>query len=173
MPKLKVLVLPIAARKPENERNNPVNATDDGWVRTPLNQDSPEMLFESRGLVDLLEQCNLQTDGVTPIDPDKPIGMEVVIDIYDPNAIPVTAVEVLEPTPAEIKVGDSVQFDYDVTPANASYPDVEWSSSDETVLQSLGDGQYKALKVGPFTVKATSIDGGIVGTRSGTVVAAE
>lgn len=171
MPKIKVRVLPIAARKPENERNNPVNATDDGWVRTPLNRDQPEMLTESRGLVDLLEQCNLQTDGVTPIDPDKPVGKEVVMDIYDPDAVAVTKVDVLPPS-GDIKVGDTAQFDYDVTPANASYPDVEWTSSDPTVLQSLGEGEFKALKAGTATVRAISIDGGVVGTYAATVKAA-
>lgn len=171
MPKLKVLVLPLAARKPENERNNPVNATNEGWVRTPLNQDSPEMLTEARGLVALLAECNLQPDGVTPIDPDKPIGKEVILDIYDPNAIAVTGVDVLPPS-GDITVGDTVQFDYDVAPSNASYPDVEWSSSDPTVLQSLGEGQFKALKAGSATVKATSIDGGVVGTYAATVKAA-
>ncbi|AVO22848.1 structural protein with Ig domain [Erwinia phage vB_EamM-Bue1] len=171
MPKLKVLVLPIAARKPENERNNPVNATKDGWVRTPLNHDQPEMLTESRGLIDLLAKCNLKPDGVTKIDSSKPIGIEVVMDVYDPNSIPVKSVEVLPPS-GDIKVGDTVSFDYDVMPADASYPDVEWSSADETILQTLGDGQFKALKVGAYVVKATAIDGGVSDTHSGNVVAA-
>lgn len=171
MPKIKVRVLPIAARKPENERNNPVNATNKGWVRTPLNKDAPEMLTEARGLVALLAECNLQPDGVTKIDPSKPIGKEIEMDVYDPNAILVTGVDIIAPT-APIKVGDTVQFDYDILPANASYPDVDWTVNDATVLQDLGEGSFKALKVGAFTITVIAVDGDKTDTYSGTVVAA-
>lgn len=171
MPKLKVLVLPQGARKPENERNNVVAATTEGWVRTPLNHDDPEMLSESRGLVALLADCNLQPDGVTKIDPSKPIGKEVIIDIYDPSSIPVTGIDVL-PGTGTVAVGANITFDYDVAPTNASYPEVEWSSSDETVLKTVGEGVFTALKAGNATVSATSIDGGIVGTAAVTVTAA-
>lgn len=171
MPKLKVLVLPQGARKPETERNNVVEATNTGWIRTPLNNDDPEILSENRGLVALLADCNLEPDGVTKIDPSKPIGKEVVIEVYDPDAIPVTAIEVL-PGTGSVAVGANITFDYDVTPVDASYPEVEWSSTDETVLQTVGEGVFKALKAGTATVKATSIDGGIVGTATVTVTAA-
>jgi len=170
MPKLKKYIVPMAARKPENERNNVVTATKDGWVRTPLNHDAPEMLTESRGLIDLLARCNLKPDGVTKIDASKPIGIEQIVEEYDPNAIPVTKVEVLAPT-GDIFVEDTPNFDFDVTPTNATYPDVEWSSSDESVLTSLGGGEFEAVKAGKATVKATTIDNGVVGTKEVTVKA--
>lgn len=172
MPKIKILVTPyVVKNKPETEREHVVAGENEGWVKTSLNSDPNEILTESRGLDILLTECNLQADGVTKIDPSKPIGKEVIIEIYDPDAIPVTSVTVL-PSTANVTVGSDVSFDVDILPVDATYTDVEWSSSDEAKAKHKGNGVFTGVAVGSVTISAITIDGEIVGTATLTVAAA-
>lgn len=153
----------VVKNKPETERDHVVTGVADGWEKTSLNSDPNEILTESRGLDILLTECNLQADGKTKIDPSKPIGKEVIIDIYDPDAIPVTTVT-LSPDPGAGTVGTDITFTADILPADATYKDVEWSSSDESKATSKGNGVFGLLAAGTgIIISATSIDGGIVG----------
>lgn len=171
MPKISVLVVPEVVRnKPETERLHTVTGVAKGWEKTSLNQDPNEILTECKGLDALLTKSNLEDDGTTKIDPDKPIGFEVEYVIYDPNSVPVTDVDII-PTTASGQVGAQLTFDYDITPANASYPDVKWSSADETVAKSLGEGVFRLLKAGTVKVRATAIDGGLYAEADVTVTA--
>lgn len=164
MPKIKILVTPhVVKNKPETERDHVVTGVEKGWEKTSLNADPNEILTESLGLDTLLTDCNLQPDGETKIDPSKPIGKEVIIDIYDPDAIPVTTVTV-SPDPGAGTVGQQITFTAEVLPADATYKDVQWSSTDEAKAKSLGNGVFDLLAAGTgIIVSATSIDGGIVG----------
>ncbi|AKJ73858.1 tail fiber [Salmonella phage 38] len=63
--------------KPETERNHVVTGVAKGWQKTSLNQDPDEILTECKGLDALLTKSNLQADGVTKVDPTKPIGFQV------------------------------------------------------------------------------------------------
>lgn len=172
MSTIKVLVVPEVVRnKPETERNHVVSGTELGWQKTSLNQDPNEVLTECKGLDALLTKSNLEDDGTTKIDLGKPVGFEVEYDIYDPDAIPVTDVDII-PTSASGTIGDELTFDYDITPVDASYPDVKWSSADETIAKSLGEGVFKLLKAGTVKVRATAIDGGLFAESDVTVSAA-
>lgn len=160
MTTISVLVVPEVVRnKPETERNHVVTGVAKGWEKTSLNQDPNEILTECNGLDTLLTRCNLEDDGTTKIDPDKPIGFNVEYQIHDPNAINVTGVDII-PIVANGNVGDELSFDYDITPANATYPQVKWSSADETVAKTLGGGVFRLLKAGTVKVRVTAIDGG-------------
>uniref|UniRef100_A0AAU8L053 Tail fiber protein n=1 Tax=Serratia phage Kevin TaxID=3161161 RepID=A0AAU8L053_9CAUD len=173
MPKIKILVTPyVVKNKPETERDHVVTGVHKGWEKTSLNSDPNEILTECVGLDTLLTDCNLKPDGETKIDPSKPIGKEVIIDIYDPDAVPVQTVTV-SPDPATGTVGQKITFTADILPANATYKDVEWSSSDESKAKSLGNGEFdlKAAATG-IIISATSIDGGIVGEVELTITAA-
>ncbi|ASZ78976.1 tail fiber protein [Serratia phage 2050H1] len=173
MPKIKILVTPyVVKNKPETERNHVVTGVADGWEKTSLNADPNEILTESKGLDTLLTDCNLKPDGVTKIDPSKPIGKEVEIEIYDPDAIPVQTVTV-SPDTATGTVGQQLTFTADILPTDATYKDVEWSSSDEAKAKSLGNGVFDLKAVGTgIIVSATSIDGGVIGEAELTITAA-
>lgn len=172
MSTIKILVTPyVVKNKPETERGYDVVGEPKGWVKQQLNQDGKEILTESEGLDVLLEDCNLEDDGKTKIDPDKPIGKEVIINIYNPDAIAITGVAVTPATPS-VYVNANQTFTATITPANATYKDVEWSSSNEAIATSLGGGVFKGLTAGTVTISAISIDGGIVGTATLTVTVA-
>ena len=79
----------------------------------------------------------------------------------------VTAVEV-EPSAITLTVGENTSMKVKVTPADAEYLSVEWSSSNESVAQINRAGTLKAIAPGRATVTAT-IDG-VKGTCSVTVV---
>lgn len=171
MTTISVLVVPEVVRnKPETERNHVVTGVAKGWEKTSLNQDPNEILTECNGLDTLLTRCNLEDDGTTKIDPDKPIGFNVEYQIHDPNAINVTGVTIL-PTSASGVIGAQLTFDYNIAPSNATYPQVKWSSADETVAKSLGGGVFRLLKAGTVKVRVTAIDGGAYSESDVTVTA--
>lgn len=171
MTTISVLVVPEVVRnKPETERNHVVTGMAKGWQKTSLNQDPDEILTECKGLDALLTKSNLQSNGTTKIDPTKPIGFNVEYQIYDPNAINVTGIDII-PLTASGVVGGQLTFDYDITPANATYPQVKWSSADETVAKSLGGGVFSLLKAGTVKVRVTAIDGGVYAESNVTVTA--
>lgn len=171
MTTISVLVVPEVVRnKPETERNHVVTGVAKGWEKTSLNQDPNEILTECKGLDALLTRSNLEDDGTTKIDPSKPIGFEVEYVIHDPNAINVTDIDII-PTTATGVVGAQLTFDYDITPADATYPQVKWSSADETVAKSLGGGVFSLLKAGTVKVRVTAVDGGAFSESDVTVTA--
>ncbi len=58
-----------------------------------------------------------------------------------------------------ISKGDTISFSAEVVPANATYPDVEWSVSDTSIATIDEDGLLTALEGGSVTVTATAGDG--------------
>lgn len=171
MTTISVRVVPEVVRnKPETERNHVVTGVADGWQKTSLNQDPNEILTECKGLDTLLTKCNLQSNGTTKIDTSKPIGFDVEYQIYDPNAVNVTAIQIIPATASGV-IGAELTFDYDITPDNATYPQVKWSSADETIAKSLGGGVFKLLKAGTVKVTVTAVDGGFHSDSNVTVTA--
>lgn len=70
----------------------------------------------------------------------------------------------------EAHVGESLQLQAAVTPANATNKAVNWSSSDNTVATVCTSGLVSAVKEGTATITATAADGsGVTGTFAVTV----
>ena len=70
----------------------------------------------------------------------------------------------------EAHVGESLQLQAAVTPANATNKAVNWSSSDNTVATVSTSGLVSAVKEGTATITATAADGsGVTGTFAVTV----
>ncbi|MBQ8316848.1 MAG: Ig-like domain-containing protein [Lachnospiraceae bacterium] len=65
----------------------------------------------------------------------------------------------LEDMEEAFTVGDEVELVANITPSNASIQDVEWSSSDETVVTISKDGVVTAVGVGKATITALAKDG--------------
>lgn len=159
MPTITVLVAPEVVRnKPETERLHTVTGTSLGWEKTSLNQDPDEVLTECKGLDALLTKSNLEEDGVTKVDPTKPVGFQVSYEIHDPGAVLTTGLTI---TPATVtgKVGDIIELAAAVAPANATYQGVNWYSGDLTSAVYVGGGKFKLLKAGGVTVYGVTIEG--------------
>lgn len=73
--------------------------------------------------------------------------------------VPVTGVGI-EPTSVTLLEGESISLSVTVTPGNASYPAVAWSSSDESVATVTAQGLVYATGIGVATITATTEDGG-------------
>lgn len=160
MPTITVLVAPEVVRnKPETERLHTVTGTAKGWEKTSLNQDPDEILTECKDLDALLTKSNLQADGVTKVDPTKPIGFEISYEIHDPSAVLTTGLTIT-PATAGGEVGQVVELLATVAPANATYQGVNWYSGDITKAVHIGGGKFKLLAPGSVTVYGVTIEGG-------------
>lgn len=159
MPTITVLVAPEVVRnKPETERLHTVTGTARGWEKTSLNQDPDEILTECKGLDALLTKSNLQADGVTKVDPTKPVGFQLSYEIHDPSAVLTTGLAIT-PETANGEVGQVVELKAVVAPENATYQGVNWYSGDLTKAVHIGGGKFKLLAPGSVTVYGVTIEG--------------
>lgn len=87
-----------------------------------------------------------------PVDPDNPVPGP------DPVPVPVTPVAVesvsISSTSVELTVGDAHQLTATVSPSNATYKNVSWSSSDQSVATVSQAGLVTAVSQGSTTIKA-------------------
>jgi len=58
-----------------------------------------------------------------------------------------------------MNAGEKMKVTATILPANASNPDVEWSSSDENIAAIAADGTITALKQGKVTIYCKALDG--------------
>lgn len=66
----------------------------------------------------------------------------------------------LNETTKKMSMGETLQLVASVTPENATYKDVEWTSSDETVATVDDNGLVKTLGIGNVAITATLVTGG-------------
>ena len=83
---------------------------------------------------------------------DAYVNVEVVDKIVNVNKITV------EPTSMEINVGDRREFNYTITPDNATNQGVMISSSNDEII-SISDNNIIGIKEGSATVTITTVDG--------------
>ena len=62
----------------------------------------------------------------------------------------------------ELEEDESIKIQASVLPANATNKDVNWTSSDVSVVMVSPDGTVYAIKPGQATIMATTVDGGFV-----------
>lgn len=74
-------------------------------------------------------------------------------------AIPVSGVSLMDCPATELVNGTTHQLTADVTPANAYDPSIVWSSSDETIATTDGNGLITAVSEGSVTITVTTKDG--------------
>lgn len=172
MPTINVLVAPYVVRnKPETERGHVVTGVAKGWQKTSLNQDPDEILTECKGLDALLTKSNLEADGVTKIDPSKPVGFLVSYEIHDPSAVLTTGLTIT-PATTNGEIGQVVELLATVAPANATYKGVNWYSGDVTKAVHIGGGKFKLLQSGSVTVYGVTVEGNHVDSTVITVAGA-
>ena len=90
---------------------------------------------------------------ITATSDDGPSGKTKVI-LYTP----IEKVEIIDDVPSPFLPGNNAYLDYDITPFDANYYDVVWSSSDESVATVTSDGFVNAVKIGKTTITVTMKD---------------
>lgn len=94
------------------------------------------------------------------------IDAYVNVDVVD-NIVNVKKIEV-SPTNMNLNVGDKKEFNYTITPENATNQGVMISSSDDNVI-SISDNNVVAIKEGTADVTITTVDGDYSATIKVTV----
>lgn len=78
------------------------------------------------------------------------------------TVIDVTSVAITDPASTSLAVGDSVQLETTVLPANATDKSLTWSSTDAGVVEVDQNGKITALSAGNATITATSVQKGTI-----------
>ncbi|EWH08970.1 Ig domain-containing protein group 2 domain-containing protein [Catenovulum agarivorans DS-2] len=79
-------------------------------------------------------------------------------------------VDILAEDNAEIPVGQSVQIETSIMPANTTFKEITWSSSDTSVFTVAADGTVTAVATGTANLIGKTYDDGITATKPLTVV---
>ncbi|MFB9328003.1 Ig-like domain-containing protein [Paenibacillus aurantiacus] len=102
-------------------------------------------------------QLNVKKDGTTTITATSADGTALQTFTLTANKTAVANIT-LNATTATMSLGDTKQLVATVTPANATFNTVKWSSSDPTVASVDSTGLVKTLKEGTAIITATSDD---------------
>ncbi|WP_411551513.1 family 16 glycosylhydrolase [Paenibacillus lautus] len=116
--------------------------------------------------------------GISPNPSDIPATMQVdYVRVYkengsgNPGNVPVTGVT-LNPTTAQVEVGQSLQLNAGIAPSNATNKQVTWSVSGASAATVSQEGVVTGLAPGTATVTATTVDGQKTASSTITVVPA-
>lgn len=116
--------------------------------------------------------------GISPNPSDIPATMQVdYVRVYkengsgNPGNVPVTSVT-LNPTTAQVEVGQSLQLNAGIAPSNATNKQVTWSVSGGSAAAVSQEGVVTGLAPGTATVTATTVDGQKTASSTITVVPA-
>lgn len=126
---------------------------------------------------ELIQQTNV-TDSVTLL-AHRDGNTQITITSADGNAqqiielnvsrIPVEGIAI-SPGDATLSLGRTLQLTADVNPENASFPEVNWSTSNASVAIVSENGLVTGVTEGSTTITATSIDSGLTDRITITVV---
>jgi beta-glucanase (GH16 family) len=116
--------------------------------------------------------------GISPNPSDIPATMQVdYVRVYkengsgNPGNVPITGVT-LNPTTAQVEVGQSLQLNAGIAPSNATNKQVTWSVSGASAATVSQEGVVTGLAPGTATVTATTVDGQKTASSTITVVPA-
>lgn len=76
----------------------------------------------------------------------------------------------ISPKSTTLTVGETSQLEATILPENATYKEVVWKSSDNTIVSITEDGQIKALKAGTATITAESVQDNLKAECTVTVI---
>ncbi len=85
------------------------------------------------------------------------IGTKTLYAQWEKVAIPVTSISI-NTQEITLELGKTYQLEVNITPSNATYKEVTWSSSNETVA-SVKDGLVTAKQEGTATITAKTVEG--------------
>jgi len=135
-----------------------------GGYYIPNNMEAAHYWFEA-GYYDNSVECEVGDDGLLTIGIRKSVtlgGDWTCIDTwkleYYGQLIPATAIT-LSATTLQLAQSETAQLTATVTPADATYQKVAWTSLNEAVATVDENGVVTAVGVGTTTIRATAIDG--------------
>lgn len=128
---------------------------------TPANVDNPTLVWASSNteIADVSSEGEVtaKSEGTTTISAtasnDVSTSFELTVQIREVEAVVITADN---PT---VGVGEKMLLAATVSPENATFQELTWKSSDETLLTVSENGEVTALGCGVVTVTATSANG--------------
>jgi len=130
---------------------NPTNA--DNRAVTWSSSNSAVAKVDGNGLVTAVK------GGVVTITVTTKSGSKKATATIKVPSVDVSGVS-LDKTKASILCDKTIQLTATVTPSNATYPSVRWSTSDSSIATVSQSGQVTAKKVGDATITVTTTDGG-------------
>jgi len=157
------ITLPVGGADTLNAVFTPSNATDQGVKWTSDNNSvaivSPEGVVTAYSVGTALITATAKVGGLTA---------SCTVTVTGDPAIHVTGVS-LNPTNAEMNIGETLSLNAAVAPENASNKNVTWSSSNEDAA-TVKNGVVTAVGAGNAVIAVTSIDGGFHSECSITVI---
>jgi TP901-1 family phage major tail protein len=157
---------------PDDNSNRDVTFSVDGtpkrgWLTLPSDAQA-EIDYIFRGIEPVTD--GNATGGGTAWDKDKDPGTNVEQPDATDQLVAVTGVTV-DPTAADVQVGNTVKLNATVAPDNATDKTVTWSTSDTKLATVGADGTVTGVAVGSPIITATA--GGKTATATITVTAGE
>lgn len=99
-------------------------------------------------------------------------GATARIKAFTDNYIILPTAITLNQSEIDLQVGDSQTLTATITPENATYQNIDWSTSDESVAEVDEEGIVTAIGEGTASITATNVESGITATCTITVEAA-
>lgn len=129
-----------------------------GAVLTPAKVDRPEITWTSSNPAVASVEGGLITarsSGTATITAATTNGLTTQVEL---TVEEIVAQKIEIKAPEEITIGETVQLETVITPANTTYQDVRWQSSDPAVAEITDEGFLTARGVGQVTVRAVQKD---------------
>ena len=131
---------------------SPSNATNKKYTLT--SSDPNILTVDENGKVKALKSGEA-TITVTSTDGNKTASCKVTVT---PKVIPIESIN-LENTELSLEEGSDFTLTYTITPDNATFKSIIWSTSDSTIVAIDEKGKLTAVGVGNATIKASTEDG--------------
>ncbi|MGB5988484.1 MAG: Ig-like domain-containing protein [Marinifilaceae bacterium] len=80
------------------------------------------------------------------------------------SAIKVSKIEITNKSINELTINEEVQLKLNITPTNATFKEILWTSSDKTIISVSNSGQIKAISKGEATITALAKEDNIKDT---------
>ena len=145
---IKAIVSPEAATHPEivwTSSNTAVATVEPGATKNGVAQGTIVAVAEGTATITLAA-----TDG-------SGVTAEYELTVTE-KSILVTRIQLTKES-AKLNVGETLQLEAVVSPDNATYPDVKWTSSKSDVATVDATGKVTAVKAGTAEITATATDG--------------
>ncbi|WAJ72110.1 Ig-like domain-containing protein [Catenovulum adriaticum] len=157
-------------------------AKDEDGVKLPTEPDIPfqgitkqaeNIIINPASWADVLEygeSLRYQFDYVIDNGSDTLVERSVYVRVFGAEN-KVSQIDILVNDDIEIPVGEMAQFNAEVEPDNATFKEVTWSSSDETIATvDISSGMVEGVAEGMVEISATSKDREVVATKQVKIV---
>lgn len=163
---VEISVQEIVAEKIEIEGPDEVVIGDEAQLQaivSPSNTTYPEVIWTSSdaNIAEVSPEGMLTTVGVGEVTisaTQKDVQAEITVRV---KSIPVEKIEITTDGEFDgaLTEEETTQLTATVSPANATYPDITWATSDESIAVISEDGVLTAVSKGDVTVYARTVDG--------------